>query len=156
MNHNRDKTLPERLSFMSSVCFGGRMFFQEMYCILVLKFDSILIKIQVIQSLSSVFVFVTECCAHTLNFQVFSISNASSSLFHTKETDLTNKGAKPKKKKKKKSSKAIKTPKLVKAFIPRKWKVCEKVVSHTGKVCHYCVLSIHFDTSGASPDIKLD
>ena len=155
MNHNRDKALPERLSFMNSVCFGGRMFFQEMYCILVLKFDSILIKIQVIQSLSSVFVFVTECCAHTLNFQVFSISTASSSLFHTKQTDLTNKGAKPKKKKKK-SSKAIKTPKLVKAFIPRKWKVCENVVSHTGKVCHYCVLSIHFDTSGASPDIKLD
>ena len=25
-----DKTLAERLSFMNSVCFGGRMFFQEM------------------------------------------------------------------------------------------------------------------------------
>ena len=96
------------------------MFSQENCCILALKFDSILMKIQAIQSLSPVFVFVTECCAHTLNFQVFSISSGSTSLFHTKQTDLTNKGAKPKKKKKKKSSKAIKTPKLVKAFIPRK------------------------------------
>ena len=119
VNCNRDKTLAKRQLFMNSVCFGGRMFSQENCCILALKFDSILMKIQAIQSLSPVFVFVTECCAHTLNFQVFSISSASSSLFHTKQTDLTNKGAKPKKKKKK-SSKAIKTPKLVKAFIPRK------------------------------------
>ena len=117
VNHNGYKTIAERQLFMISVCFGGSMFSHENCCILALKFDSILMKIQAIQSLSPVFVFVTECCAHTLNFQVFSISSASSSLFHTKETDLTNKGAKPKKKKKKKE---IKAPKLVKAFIRRK------------------------------------